>query len=44
MKARVVSVGATLNIKNALTVLVGNVVDAVKDFLGTLSCVQTHGC
>jgi hypothetical protein len=44
VKAGVVSVGATLNVKNALTVLVGNVVDAVKDFLGTLRCVQTHGC
>jgi hypothetical protein len=43
-KLGIVSVGAFLNVKNALTVVVGNVVDAVKDFFGTLSCVQTHGC
>jgi hypothetical protein len=44
VKAGVVSVGASLNIKNALTVLVGNAVDAIRNFFGTLRCVQTHGC
>jgi hypothetical protein len=44
VRAGVVSVGASLKVKNALTVLVGNVVDAVRQFLGTLSFVQTHGC
>jgi RHS repeat-associated protein len=44
VKAGLLKAGASLNVKNALTILLGDLIDSARDFLGTFRCVQSHGC
>ncbi len=44
VKAGLFKLGGELNVKNGLMILLGDLIDSAREFLGTLRCVQSHGC